>query len=235
MREDALREKKYAKQDLLILTVITMLPLFIYVFFGSAIMQFGRNSENNIWLRFLPVLLIQFGQAGLGASVVAILRKESLKSYGMRRANSIKAIIFACAAFLPHMLFVLFVEGKQRYTPFMGMFLTKEILGVKFPFNLLGYSVIVLVWGFFEGFTYLVWSRKINQLMPSSNKWINWGAIFSATVCVLIHGMVGLDAETILEGATSFIFVYCILTSKDILKNSWGCIFSFMFLWNAFY
>ena len=228
-------EKTHAKQDLLVLALITMLPLIIYVMFGDAIMEFGRNSANNIWLRFLPVLLIQFGQAGLGASVVMLRRKESFKSYGFRTGNTIKAILLAVAAFLPHLLFVLLIEGKQRYTPFMGMFLTKEILTQNIPLNWLGYGIVIVVWGFFEGFTYLAWSRKINLLLPSKSKWINWGAFFCGVICVLIHGMVGLNVETLLEGATAFIFVYCVLASKDILNNGWGCIFSFMFLWNAFY
>lgn len=45
-----------------------------------------------------------------------------------------------------------------------GMFLTKEILLATFPLNILGYSIIMLVWGLGEGLFYVVLAEKINTL-----------------------------------------------------------------------
>ena len=47
--------------------------------FGNDIMNFAKTSEMNIWLRFIPVMLVQFSLAGLGSLIVICYRKEELK------------------------------------------------------------------------------------------------------------------------------------------------------------
>ena len=58
---------KNADKDLNIIIYSTLMPLIIYLLFGSSIMNFARTSEMNIWLRFIPVMLTQLGLAGLGS------------------------------------------------------------------------------------------------------------------------------------------------------------------------
>ena len=48
-------------------------------------------------------------------------------------------------------------------------------------------ALIVLVWGFFEGFNYVVICDKINRRYPTTNEWLDYGAITCAIVCILFH------------------------------------------------
>ena len=38
--------------------------------------------------------LLQFGTAGLGITLVALIRKESFVSFGLRKKNALKSIVF---------------------------------------------------------------------------------------------------------------------------------------------
>ena len=65
-------------KDLIILVLVTLIPLIIYVVLGNRIMQYVRTSTANIWMRAFPVMLIQFGLAGLGSLIILLYRKEKL-------------------------------------------------------------------------------------------------------------------------------------------------------------
>jgi hypothetical protein len=115
-----------------------------------------------------------------------------------------------------------------------GTVLTDSILARPFPQNVLCMGLVYLIWGFFEGITYVFFSKKINTIFIFKNKCLNIGAIFCGIICVLIHGIIGFDLLTSIETITVFIFIYGILIIKDTTGNAWGCVFSFLFLWNAF-
>ena len=77
MRKNELSiEQKKADKDLNIIIYATLISLIVYLIFGNDIMNFAKTSEMNIWLRFIPVMLLQFGLAGLGSLIVICYRKE---------------------------------------------------------------------------------------------------------------------------------------------------------------
>ena len=222
-------EQKKADKDLNIIIYATLIPLIIYLIFGNDIMNFAKTSEMNIWLRFIPVMLIQFSLAGLGSLIVICYRKEELKEYGLVKNNFFKTIILSLVVCIPSMIFLLVNNEINSYLPLKGCFFTS--LFSNYPTNILGYILIAFVWGIVEGFNYVVISKKINERYISKNKWLNYGAIVCGIVCVLIHGMVGLDLYTIFEALTTFIIIYGMLIVKEKTNNAWGCIF--LFFWNA--
>lgn len=120
------------------------------------------------------------------------------------------------------------------YLPFQSVWTTQEVLSSGFPSNIIAVIITALAWGFFEGFNYVVISDKINRRYLSKNRWLNWGAIVCAVLCILIHGAIGVTAEGIIEMLTIVIIVYGMLMVKKATQNAWGCIFIFVFLWNAF-
>ena len=70
--------KKQLDIDLWIILIISMLSLGIYMVFNSKINVIAYNPDINIVLRVLFMGgLFQFGLAGLGISIVSIIRKES--------------------------------------------------------------------------------------------------------------------------------------------------------------
>ncbi len=226
-------KQKNADKDLNIIIFSTLIPLIIYLIFGDNIMNFAKTSEMNIWLRFIPVMLIQFGLAGLGSLIVICYRKEKLRDYGLTKNNFFKVIILSLLVCVPSMIFLLVNNEVNSYLPLKNCIFTKLFLNLNFPNNILGYILIIFVWGFMEGFNYVVISKKINDRYISNYKWLNYGAIVCGVVGVLIHGMIGLDLYTIFEALTTFIIIYGMLIIKERTNNAWGCIFIFLFFWNA--
>ena len=232
-KKELTTKQKNADKDLNIIILFTLIPLIIYLFFGNSIMNFAKTSDINIWLRFIPIILIQFGLAGLGSFIVVCYRKEKLKEYGLEKKNLFKTIILSLIVCIPSLIFLLVNNEIKSYFPLKGCFFTEMFLNAKCPTNLLGYLLIVLVWGFFEGFNYVVISKKINDRYISKNKWINYGAIVCGLICILIHGMIGFDLYTIFFFFSTFIIIYGMLIIKEHTNNAWGCIFIFLLFWNA--
>lgn len=227
-------KQKKADMDLYIIIIITAIVLGSFMIFGNQIMDFVENKSINIILRTMVIALIQFGIAGLGITIVSILRKESFLRYGLKKKGVLKSIILSTVVFIPNIIFGFVTGQATRYLPFQGVGMTEEVLASSFPANIIGMVLISIAWGFFEGFNYVVISKKINIRYPSEKKWLNWGAIICAIMCLLIHGMIGVTAENIIEGITVFIIIYGMLMIKEFTNNAWGCVFIFVFLWNAF-
>ena len=213
-------KQKNADKDLNIIVLFTLIPLIIYLVFGNSIMNFAKNSQLNIWLRFIPIILIQFGLAGLGSLIVILYRKEKLKEYGLVKNNLFKTIMLTIIACIPSLIFLLVNNEVKSYFPLKGCFFTKMFLNANFPTNLLGYLLIVLI-------------KKINDRYINKNKWLNYGAIVCGIICILIHGMIGFDLYTIFEALTTFILIYGMLVVKENTNNAWGCILIFLVYWNA--
>ena len=79
MKKELSVKQKNADKDLNVIVYSTLIPLIAYLIFGNNIMNYAKTSEMNIWLRFIPVMLLQFGLAGLGSFIVICYRKEKLK------------------------------------------------------------------------------------------------------------------------------------------------------------
>ncbi len=226
--------QKNADKDLNIIIFATLIPLIVYMVFGSKIMAFVKSADINIWLRFIPIALTQFGLAGFGSSIIILYRKEKITEYGLVKTNFLKTVLLSAAVCIPSFIFMLANNEMTSYLPLQGCNMTREFLAAGFPNNILGYSMIVLVWGFWEGFNYIVWAKKINERYPSKNKWLNYGAIACGIICVLIHGMIGFDLYTILLAVTTFIIIYGMILVKEETNNAWGCVLISLLFWNAF-
>ena len=218
--------------DIMIILVITFLFASLYIGLESVIMEYGRNPTNNLLLRFLPVLIIQFGMSGLGISFVMIKNREKLSQYGLVKKNALKSIAGCLIMSVPTILFLVYFNEISGFMPFGGMFLTKEILNAPFPLNILGYFIIAAVWGFFEGLFYVVLADKINKLKPPCG-FFNLGALICAVFSILIHGMIGLSAEVLSEALATFILMYGSLSVYEKTGNAWGNILIFFVVWNA--
>lgn len=125
-----------------------------------------------------------------------------------------------------------FLSGQfDGYHPF-NVIITRDVMNSGIPFSIIGMAIIILVWGFFEGFNYAVICEKINRRYPSKNKWLDSGAITCAIICILFHPL-SISFWGIVELITTFIAIYGMLIVKKQTGNAWGCIFAFCFIWNA--
>lgn len=224
--------KTNTKRDISIILTISIIFAIFYILFEGPIMEYGRDEEYPLFLRFLPVLLIQFGMSCLGVLIVLIKNKERLSEHGLVRENAPLSIIGCLLAAIPTVLFLWFTNDIHVFLPFQGMFLTKDILNASFPMNVFGYLLVAMVWGFGEGLFYVILSDKINRIKEPKGLW-NPAALICAVISILIHGMIGFDVKTMAEAVTTFILMYGSILVYARTKNAWGNILIFFVIWNA--
>ena len=220
--------------DLWIITIVSFVSLGIFMIFQKEIYGIVKNEELPILSRVLLVAIFQYGLAGFGITIVSIFRKEHFLSYGLKTEGMFLSILLCVLCFIPNIIFSYTLGQSNGYLPFQTVLTTNEVLASDFPINVIGMLITATAWGFFEGFNYIVISEKINRRYPTNSKWLNWGAIFCAIMCILIHGAIGVTFEGIIEMITVLIIIYGMLMVKEFTGNAWGCVFIFIFLWNAF-
>lgn len=224
-------EQKRLDVDIWIIVLITLGVFLIYSITEKQLMGFIANKNISVVPRLLLNALIQFGVAGLGITIVCILRKEKFTYFGLTRKNIFKTIIETIICFFPYICYI-FLSGQfNGYRPFR-ILIANDVIKSGAPFSILGMAFIILVWGFFEGFNYAVICEKINQRYPSSNQWLDYGAIICAIMCILFHPF-DISFWGIIEMITIFSGIYGMLIVKRKTGNAWGCIFVFCFIWNA--
>lgn len=220
--------------DLWIILLVTAGVFGAYAALRGPIAGWIRNTETPVLLRVLLAAAIQFGIAGLGMTIVTSLRRERFADFGLRARGTPLSIALCACCFAPNVIFTLVTAKGLTYLPFGSVWTTREVLSSAFPVNAAGMLITAAAWGFFEGFNYVVISEKINERYPVKSKWLNVGALVCAVLCVLIHGALGVTAEGVLETLTILIIVYGMLMVKQFTGNAWGCVFAFVFLWNAY-
>ena len=227
MEQQIKERKKKLTIDLWIIALVTIAVYIVYGVFGSRIMSFCKNSDISVWPRLLTAAALEFGIAGLGITIVGLMRKESFASFGLRWENAIKAVLWTIVFFLPYILFI-FLSGQfEGYEP-LSIMVTPDLHKA----GIIGTLVIAVVWGFFEGFNYVVICEKINRRFPVKTKFFDWGALVVSIMGILFHPM-SFSIQGIIEIVTTFIAIYGMLQVRKVYKNAWGCVFAFLFIWNA--
>lgn len=226
--------KKQLDTDLWIIAIISFLMLAMYIVFNQNVNAIVSDTAINIVLRVLLVGgIFQFGLAGLGITVVSIYRKESFLNYGLTCKNILPAVLLSVLCCIPDFVYNYFSGNMHAWFPFSDVNTTAEVVASAFPYNILGMLITAICWGFFEGFNYVVISDKINERYPSKNKFLDWGAIVSAIMCILIHGMIGVTPDAIIEMLCTMFLIYGMLVVRKTTGNAWGCVLIFVMYWNA--
>lgn len=225
-------EQKREDIDIWIIVLVTLGTYVIYTIAGNQLINFIKNNEISVIPRLLLNAVVQFGVAGMGISLVCIIRKERFSQFGLKTKNIGKAIIGTILCFIPIIGYI-FASGQfGGYHPFSTILVTKDVLSAGVPVSIIGMAIIIIVWGFFEGFNYIVICDKINKRYPSNNQWIDYGAITCAIVCILFHP-ISISFWGIIQIITTFVAIYGMLIIKKKTGNAWGSIFAFLFIWNA--
>ena len=224
-------EQKRLDTDIWILSLVTFGVFIVYSIIGSQLMNFVKNSDISVIPRLLLNANVQFGVAGLGITIVCILRKEKFTQYGLTKKNIGKTIVGTVICFLPSVCYIIASGQFKGYQPF-NILITGDVIASDIPISILGMALIVVVWGFFEGFNYAVICEKINRRYPSDNEWLDYGAITCAIICILFHPF-SISFWGIIEIITTFVSIYGMLIVKKKTENAWGCVFAFCFIWNA--
>ena len=224
-------EQKRLDTDIWIISLVTFGVFIVYSIIGNQLMNFVTNSDISVIPRLLLNAGVQFGVAGLGITIVCILRKEKFTQFGLTKMNIGKAIVGTVLCFLPSVGYIIASGQFNGYQPF-NILITGDVIASDIPILILGMALIVVVWGFFEGFNYAVICEKINRRYPSNYEWLDYGAITCAIICILFHPL-SISFWGIIEIITTFVAIYGMLVVKKKTENAWGCVFAFCFIWNA--
>lgn len=100
---------------------------------------------------------------------------------------------------IPDFIYNYFAGNVHSWFPFSDVNTTAEVIESGFPYNVLGMIITAVCWGFFEGFNYVVICDKISERYPSKSKLWDWGAFVCAIMCILIHGVIGVTPDAIVE------------------------------------
>lgn len=231
MKQQLSAEQKKLDLDLWIIVLVTLGVYLLYAALGNRLMDFVADDRVSVVPRLLLNAAVQFGVAGLGVTIVCVWRKEPFTAYGLTRKHMAAAILATLLCFVPLVCVIVLSGQFDGYHPFR-ISITEDVLASGIPFSLLGMALIVVVWGFFEGFNYAVICDKVNRRYPSKNPWLDYGAIVCAIVCVLFHPC-RLSFWGIAEMLTMALAIYGMLLVKGKTGNAWGCIFAFCLIWNA--
>lgn len=225
--------KKQLDIDLWLIVIITMLCLGSYMIFNRQINGIGYNANIPVLLRVLLMGAFQFGIAGLGITVVSLIRKESFIKYGLNSKNLILTVALSALCCVPDLIYTLASGHARSWLPFTRVDFTHEVLKSGFPVNVAGMLLIAACWGFFEGFNYVVIADKISERYPTKSKFWDWGAFICAIICILIHGAVGVTPDAIVQMVCIILLIYGMLIVRKNTGNAWGCVLIFFAYWNA--
>ena len=205
-----------------------------FMFLNNKMKNFAYDSSINIVLRVLVIGVgAQFGLAGLGITIVCILRKEKFQSFGLNTKNLLPALFLSLACCIPDFIYCVSSRNVHAWCPFWDVNTTPEVLKSGFPANVLGMLITAVCWGFFEGFNYVVIRDKLSELYPSRYKFLDWGALICAIMCILVHGAIGVTPDAVIEMVVTMFLIYGMLLVRKLTGNAWGCVLIFMIYWNA--
>jgi hypothetical protein len=227
-------KRKKALADVLVIVAVSFTVLAIALPLQGRLYGFIQDESAPLMGRVGILGAVQFGITGLGITIVAFVRRESFLSHGLQLKGMPVAIALSVLCFVPHLIFLIASGNVTAYLPFQGVEITEAVLAAGFPENVFGMLIIAVAWGFFEGFNYVFFCDKAGVLLPSRRKWLDWGALFCAVMCIVIHGAIGVTPEGIAEMLTILFLIYGMLLVRKFTGNAWGCVFVFVFLWNAF-
>ena len=224
-------EQKKLDIDLWIIALVTVAVYVIYAMIGSRLIAFCKDSSVSVWPRLFAAVPLQFGIAGLGITIVCILRKEPFTSFGLRREKVIKSIWGTLLCFTPYIVYILVTGQFEGYEP-LSIMVTPDLHKAGIAATVIGTLIIAVFWGFFEGFNYAVISNIIDRRYPVKSKLFSWGALVCTLMGILFHPM-SFDLFGMIELITTFLALYGMLIIYKRTENAWGCVFAFLFIWNA--
>lgn len=217
------KEQKKLDTDIWIIALSTLAIYAIYILYGKQLFAVVQDKSVPILSRLLMSSAMQYGIAGFGITIVCMIRRERFASFGLKIHGSIKAIFLSLLCFVPYFLLMLLSRQIKSYEP-LSIMITDDVLASSYFIRIFGMLVIAIIWGFFEGFNYVVISDKINRRYPSKNLWFDKGALSCAIICVLFHS-INFTILGLLEVLTTFILIYGMLLVKKYTHNAWGCVF----------
>ena len=219
------RRNKATLLDLLAITLVTAAAIVAYGVFKNDLKSFTGFGA------IAAYAAMEFSVAGLGPVVVMILRRERFSTYGFTKNNLSLSLAVGLISIFLFILLVYLTAGTVQWQPLRRISVTATALALPLPLNILGLVLIAAAWGFFEGFTLIVASKKINALVATNNPWLKPGPILIIVVNLIVHALTDhtIDATWIVAALVT----YAVVLIPETTRNSWGGALLFFGIWNA--
>ncbi len=224
-------QQKKLDVNLWIIALVTMAVYCLYGMIGNRLMTYCKDSSISVWPRLLAAAGMEFGIAGLGITVVCIFRKMPFVGFGLKKENAVKAVAGTVVCFLPYIAYIVLSGQFEGYEP-LSIMVTPDLHKAGIFTTIAGTLIVAVVWGFFEGFNYAVIAEFISERYPINSKLFDWGVFVCTLMGILFHP-IHFDFLGMVDLATTFVALYGMLMIRKNTNNSWGCVFAFLFIWNA--
>lgn len=227
--------KKQLDIDITVIGIVTFIVMSLVIaVFGKQFNGFVYNTEVSVLPRVaLAAVCGQFALAGLGVTIVCLIRKESFTRFGLNTKNLVPALALSLGCCVPDFIYQLASGKAHAWCPFYDVFTTKELFSAGLPTAVAGFLLTAAAWGFFEGFNYVVIRDKLSERFPSKYRFWDVGAFVCAVMCILIHGAVGVTPDAVIEMLLTLFLIYGMLIVRKETGNAWGCVLIFFVYWNA--
>jgi hypothetical protein len=168
----------------------------------------------------LALAAYQFTFEGAAVVLVMLFRREHFSDYGFTRHNLGKSVFLALTFAAIYDLALSLHAGAFLWIPLRRQPAIRMSLEAGFPLSLVGLSMTIAVWGFFEAFFGVFFAKKLNQIFPGGGQgWFSIGVLGFA----LFNGLIHLTVHQGLEGfITSFASGYAIAVIPSMTRNAWG-------------
>ncbi|MDD6089716.1 MAG: hypothetical protein PUB77_03460, partial [Clostridiales bacterium] len=128
-----------------IIGIVAFLALGIVVLaMQNGMNDIAGNHSIPVVLRVLVIGLCgQFAVAGLGISIVCLIRKQRFREFGLNTKNLLPALLLSLLCCVPELTYYVargYVSGR---CPFQEVSTTAEVLASTFPSNILGFLIWV--------------------------------------------------------------------------------------------
>ncbi|MBP5383352.1 MAG: hypothetical protein J6Y57_00085 [Lachnospiraceae bacterium] len=229
------KRKKQLEFDLILIASITVLVLVLVL--GAVGKQFNGfiyDTSRPVLARVAVAAICgQYALAGLGITIVCIMRKEKFTQFGLNTHNLIPALLLSLACCVPDFIYQ-FVNGNiHTWFPFHSVFTTKDLIAADLPVMIPGFILTAAAWGFFEGFNYVVIRDKLSERYPSKYRFWDVGAFVCAVMCIVIHGVIGVTPDAVMEMLVTMFLIYGMRIVRKETGHAWGCVLIFLVYWNA--
>lgn len=149
MKKELTVEQKRLETDIWIVALTTLAGFILYIVLSDSLVGFIDNDEIPILLRALVTGLVQFSIAGLGSSLVCIVRKDTFSRMGLKKKGVLKAIAGTVVFFIPYLIYLLVSGQLNGYMP-LSVLIVDNILASNIFNRVIGMLIVGFFWDFLK-------------------------------------------------------------------------------------
>jgi hypothetical protein len=169
---------------------------------------------------FFGATAYQFIIEGIAPLALMLIRQEKFADYRFIKRGLAQSLALAVVLAVIYNLGLSLNSHSLDWVPLIRQPATRMALEAGPLFAPFGISLVVLVWGFLEGFFGIYLAQKVNIIAGHDGRgWLSPGVLAFALFNGGVHLLVGQGVEGFI---TSFVSGYAITVVPAVTGNAWG-------------